>query len=350
MLKSQTSRKAPQLFRQVLKNALMTPIAMISCVCLLFMALAPAARAGHTKELYKQGNEAQKKGDYDLAISCWNAVLRKHPDDAIAYYNRGLAYDSKGDNDNAVSDYSDAIRLDPTDPDFFNNRGLIYQSRKDYSRAIADYNSAMRVDPKFAFAYYNRGNAYSEQGDTDKAIADYCEAIKRDPKNPDFYNNRGLVYNNKGDYDKALADYNQALQLTPSDAVVLRNRGNTYNSKGDFGKAAADYNEAIHCDPKSPDPYASAAWLYATCPSKEIRDGAKAVELAAKACELSEWKDWDVIDTLAAAEAEAHDFDKAVKFENQAIALAEKADEDTEDLKDRLALYRKQKPYRDIKE
>ncbi len=43
----------------------------------------------------------------------------------------------------------------------------------------------------------------------------------------------------------------------------------------------------------------SLAWLRATCPENEIREGKEAVELALRACELSEWRDWGMIDTLA---------------------------------------------------
>ena len=75
----------------------------------------------------------------------------------------------------------------------------------------------------------------------------------------------------------------------------------------------------------SPRGYNAAAWLYATCPKEDIRNGGKALELALKGCDLSEWRDGGVVDTLAAAEAEAGDFDEAVKYERQAIDLTKAA-------------------------
>ena len=76
-----------------------------------------------------------------------------------------------------------------------------------------------------------------------------------------------------------------------------------------------------------------------------LRDGTRAIESASRACELSGWKDANDIDTLAAAYAEAGDFDAAVKWQTKANALyADAGDKATG--QERLKLYRENKPYR----
>jgi tetratricopeptide (TPR) repeat protein len=62
------------------------------------------------------------------------------------------------------------------------------------------------------------------------------------------------------------------------------------------------------------------AWLRATCPDASIRNGQLAIADSKKACELDNWILASHIDTLAAAYAEAGDFDSAVRYQQEAIA------------------------------
>ena len=113
----------------------------------------------------------------------------------------------------------------------------------------------------------------------------------------------------------------------------------------EYDSAIADFVEAIRLDPRSAEAYNVRAWVWATCPDAKYRDGTRAVESATRSCELSGWKDANDIDTLAAACAEAGDFDAAVKWQTKANALYADA-EDKATGQERLKLYRERKPYR----
>ncbi len=77
-----------------------------------------------------------------------------------------------------------------------------------------------------------------------------------------------------------------------------------------------------------------------------MRDGKRAVESATKACELSEYTDAFHLGTLAAAYAEAGDFEAAVKWQAKANSLYS-APGDQEKGQGRLKRYHERKPYRE---
>jgi tetratricopeptide (TPR) repeat protein len=86
----------------------------------------------------------------------------------------------------------------------------------------------------------------------------------------------------------------------------------------------------------------------ATCSEDNFRNGQKAVEYATKACELTQWEDADYLDTLAAADAEAGNFDDAVKWENKFLELT-LSKNDADQARQRLSLYEQKKPYHEEK-
>ena len=63
--------------------------------------------------------------------------------------------------------------------------------------------------------------------------------------------------------------------------------------------------------------------MRATSQDDSIRDGRQAIADATKACEMTEWKEPNFLDTLAAAYAEAGEFEQAVGWQEKAIALSD---------------------------
>jgi hypothetical protein len=85
--------------------------------------------------------------------------------------------------------------------------------------------------------------------------------------------------------------------------------------------AAKYYEVGLKAEPTNADLLNGYAWLLATSTDDSVRDGAKAVKLANRACELSGWKQWNMVGTLAAAYAEHGEFDKATNYESKAISM-----------------------------
>jgi tetratricopeptide (TPR) repeat protein len=209
----------------------------------------------------------------------------------------------------AVSDSAEAVCPDPL------RSGLAWHAAGEYDLAVADYSEAIARDPGHAIAYFCRGDAWRDKGEFGRAVDAYSEAIRLDPRYAAAYNNRGLVWHRTREYGRALTDLTQAAHLGPGEAW----------------------------------PHNNLAWLWATCPDPGFRDGTRAVRSATLACELSGWRDWCAMETLAAAHAEAGDFPAAVKWQEKAQVLYTDAKYKEQGLA-RLALYKAKKPYRETDE
>jgi hypothetical protein len=89
------------------------------------------------------------------------------------------------------------------------------------------------------------------------------------------------------------------------------------------------------------------AWLLATSPSSDLRNGRRAVTLAQPLAVL--YDSWGYLDTLAAAQAEAGNFDAASRTERKAVDLAQAQVSATtlRELEQRLTLFQRDEPYRE---
>lgn len=91
------------------------------------------------------------------------------------------------------------------------------------------------------------------------------------------------------------------------------------------------------------------AWILATCPEAEFRDGTKAVSLSLKLLESNE-NDPTILDNLAAGYAEMGDFSQAVEVQKQAIDALKNTPEvaKTDEFKMRLQRYENKQTYQEI--
>ncbi len=228
---------------------------------------------------------------------------------------------------------------------------MAWGEKHDRPKEIADYTEAINLDPKNASYRRLRGYAWGKMGDHTKAIADYDEAIRIDPKDPNLLTSRGFEWLLDLEHDKALADFNHALELDSKQAMAYVGRSNVWEMSHEYDKMVGNLNEMVRMVPEYPKGHKELAWILATCPVAALRDGKRAVAEATVACELTRWKDVDCIDTLAAACAEAKDFDPAVKWETQAIEMWKAQGFATAklrkefDMRDRLSLYQRQRAY-----
>jgi tetratricopeptide (TPR) repeat protein len=247
--------------------------------------------------------------------------------------------------EDALDDFDAAVRLAPYFHDALVVRGHTRLLLQQEDLGLADLETVLLQDPANEAARTARAEYWHRRVDLERAIADWTEAIEADAARSAFYRDRGLLYHFQGDCTAAISDQTKAIRLGPSDAVAWNNRGAARLKRGEWAEAAADLREAMQRNPKLPNSYRHLAWLQATCPEAEYRDGNEAVANATRALELADWKRREWLDVLAAAHAEIGNFDEAVRWQRK--CLDQSSPETKAEQQARLELYEGRQPFRD---
>jgi tetratricopeptide (TPR) repeat protein len=227
-----------------------------------------------------------------------------------------------------------------------NNLGLFLFRQRRIDEARTHFAEALRLNPGYPEALNNLGLLLQDEGRIDQAKADFEEALRLDPAFPDAHCNLGWLLFKAGRSGEARAQLDEALRINPEHAAARVYLGSMLSKQGRIDEAMAQFNEVLRLNPDNAVAHNDRAMILAACADAKYRDGHRAVEVATRACVLTEWKDPSMLDTLAAAHAEAGDFDSAVKWQTRAIELL--TDENQKaDFRSRLELYQARKPYRE---
>jgi len=217
--------------------------------------------------------------------------------------------------------------------------------------AISEYQKYLLMMPNDSDALNNLGIALRRQGRLDEAIYHYRKATEINPNAVETYFNLGLVLTDKGKFDEAIKCFTEVLRLDPNYAQAHYYLGQVLVQEGKVNEAVTHFEEVLRLKPNWLEPMNNLAWLLAASKETAIHNPDKAVGLAKRACELTNYKKPDLLDTLAVAYAAAGNFDKAIETAEKALALCLSSEQDTlkKDIENRLVLYKAGKPYIEIK-
>jgi tetratricopeptide (TPR) repeat protein len=232
------------------------------------------------------------------------------------------------------------------------NLGKVLFQEGRVDEALPHLFRAVAFAPDYPLPHYNLGNALLARGKVAGALAQFEIQVALQPGDPIAQYNFGSVLLAQGLAQDAIPHLEKAVQIRPHLADYHCKLGDACRQAGRAAEAVSQYEKSLQILPKHAKAASSLAWMLATNPDPSLRNGARAVQLALLADQLSRGQDPKVIGVLAAAYAETGDFSKAAATVQRALQLAG-AESDSalaETLRAQLALYRAGSPFRDAEE
>lgn len=209
--------------------------------------------------------EAQIDTHFKL-IDEYTKTIAAQPNNAYAYFARGMEYLMVQDFTSAAEDFKRTISLnDKFTLAYFNlavvtskemglrhsgpeyeatssakaptfgtsqapqkadpkDNSIASQDKMDYDLILNNYNRVIALAPNFSYGYYNRAEIRASLKDYKAAITDYDEVLKLDPELAEAYYNRGLCKLSIRDTESGLSDLRQAGELGIVDAYSIIKR------------------------------------------------------------------------------------------------------------------------------
>ncbi len=320
----------------------------------------------------------RSQGQLEAALTTVGEILERNPDVANALLLQGELYRQLNRSEEALASFDAASELVPQAPGPYQNRGEIYRSQGKFEQAVAQFSKVLELKPGVLLTLVHRAEAYLNAGQPELALADIeivlekqsliaahriradalsklgrlDEAIDEMERLAAAIPNEGglrmqlaLYYLVDKQPRKAVAAYSEILEIDDQNVEALRSRGDAYLNIGKHQEAIVDFERVLELQPEDTSVLNNLAWVLATSPEDQLRDGSRAITLATKACELTKYRRPHILSTLAAAYAEAGDFKSAQEWSQKSVDMDDP--EHREQLARELQSYQDGKPWRE---
>lgn len=287
---------------------------------------------------------------FDEALAQFNRLIELAPESPVARLQRARVFAAQKAWEKALADVNEALRLEPNLPAALLVRSGIHQRQNNREAALADLETLSSQRPGAADVLLLHAQIAAQGGLWSKAIADFEQLRKLAPESTEVGVQLARFYTAGKQPRKAIAVYDELLAKDPKNWQSLRGRADAYLNIGKHPEAVADYEVATKIKPDDQEMLNNFAWVLATSPQDDVRNGKRSIELATKAAELSKFKAAHILSTLAAAYAETGDFERAKEWSQKSVDLGKAEGRLEDQLSKELTSYDAQKPWRELQE
>ena len=284
---------------------------------------------------------------FDDAIAVVDGIIEKRPMNSAGYELKAELYLTAEKFAEAIEQLNKAIEINPKSISGLLTRARLFIIEGETESAKKDITRVQQLQPNSPQAILLLSAVYEQEEKYGDAARLLEQLLEFNPANTQLRMQLAMNYSMGDFHDAAIEEFGKVIRQEPKNWLAKYSRADTFLNVGKHKEAVADYEAALEINQEYDNLLNNLAWVLSTSPVDDVRDGKRAVELALKACEVSNYEKPHILSTLAAAYAESGDFKNAVKWANKAVEIGR--DDIQEQLEDELKSYSKKKPWREDK-
>lgn len=185
---------------------------------------------------------------HEESMKTIDQVLKKDPQNAMAYFMFGMNFKDQGDTVRAINSFQKAVEFDADIVDAWLNLGQLYAGIGD-PLAARYFDNALRIAPQDITALHAKADYLSSQNDLEGAVAAYREIVGVDPSYREAYFNSGLIYLDMDSIEAANKNFDLSVKVSPTYIRGYYYRGLSYEMLGNKEAAKNDYEQALRMAP-----------------------------------------------------------------------------------------------------
>ena len=253
----------------------------------------------------------------------------------------------------ASEKYQMASKIDPFCTPAIVGRTNVLIDQNKIMDAISELQKYLLIDPSRAEVHAILGRLYFANRNFTEAANHLLGAYELRPNLPYVAGDLGYLYLLSGEIKLGRKFLRLANRLQPSDRNIIRHLAESEFVNGNFTKAAELLGASIELNPNKRRPKELMAWLLATSPYEDARDGQQGRKMMEPLMRMSGDRSAATLEINAACFAESRDFDAAIGYQKKAIDLVRSGktidiytEQQKQGMTARLELYQRKRPYR----
>ena len=292
---------------------------------------------------------AIEEGNYAEAADHLTRYLVIKPEDPIGHNRLGRVLWEQGHLDRAVRAYRRGLQLNPLLPEAHGDLGILLVRKGELDEGTGHLRKAVELKTDSDVAHRFLADALSTQQQFEQAAHHYEQAIQINAGNRAAHAGLVRILKSQGRQDEAIEHLREAIEANPDLVTAHQTLGELLQSQGKLVEALKHFRRAMALKPGSIAMMNNVAWVLATHPDQEVREAEEALQIAQRAANETGQTNPVVLDTLAAAYANANQYDLAVSTARLALELLTQPSQEAlkKKIRERLELYEQGQPYRE---